>query len=158
MDNKIKEFAASLTDEQREKMMAILENKPKSKAWKPAIGESFWCVDSWGGVIPTTWENSLSDNWRYNSGNCFRTKEEAEFYKEKLLVTAELQRFADEHNDEMETMSFIVYERDFDRLEVTRWTNTKIAPICFSSIEIAKQAIETIGEERIKKYYLGVEV
>ena len=86
----------------------------------------------------------------------FRTREEAEFYKEKLLVTAELQRFADEQNEEDGENYYLCYVYGTNTLSCLNLTNV-YGTITFSSYKIGKQAIETIGAERIKKYYLGVE-
>lgn len=165
MTEKLKKFIECLTGEQKEQLKAILEveEKPQSKVWKPDIGYKYWFVTDYG-VVAFDVRSAGSNffKWHYISGNCFRTKEEAEFYKEKLLVTAELQRFADEHNEAVDwneytnNKYFLVYSYINGAITIECRSACKVSEIVFSSFEIAKQAIETIGEERIKKYYLGV--
>ncbi len=140
----------------------IVAEKPKEKVWKPKLGETYWYVDYDGTVCRSEWGGLRVEKSLYALGNCFKTKEEAEFYKEKLIVTAELQRFADEHNetidweDANEYKYSIYYDTYSKQIHKTGGLNCKQTTIYFSSLEIANKAIETIGEERIKKYYLEV--
>lgn len=86
---------------------------------------------------------------------------------EKLKVIHELEKFAYENNEEeiissfkniLKTMYFLRMEIKSKKIEVVSSPTHKYLPfnIYFSSEEIARKAIETIGEDRIKKYYFGV--
>lgn len=140
----------------------VAEQKKVSKVWKPYVGQMCWFVNASGNIRNYVFFHSGEWAWRLSIGNCFKTEREAEFYRENLLVTAELQRFADEHNDVIDfgkiniRKYFIVYDLELDKFTVDYTYSYKANTIYFSSSEIAKQAIDTIGEERIKKYYLGV--
>ena len=145
------------------KIVAELE-KPQSKVWKPYVGQMCWFVNASGNISNYAFSHSGEWAWRLSIGNCFKTEREAEFYKEKLLVTAELQRFADEHNDTIKiekhqgSTYYFYYQFDTKRIAIgcsTAWN--RYFGVFFSSSEIAKKAIDTIGEERIKKYYLEVQ-
>lgn len=160
--NEIKVNLENLKQEEREQLMALIEkaNKPQSKAWKPKEDEKYWFVMGDGKIVWQIWFENTWDLNYWKIGNCFRTKEEAEFYREKLFVTAELQRFADENNGELKwdgvTKYYFSYDYDEKKLMCDCSYFCQNSSIYFSSYEIAQRAIETIGEERIKKYYLGV--
>ena len=106
------------------------------------------------------------DYCRFNIGNCFKTKEEAEHILEKLKVIHELQKFAYENNEgEIDWKNFnqckyyLVYDTKDEDLYVDYSIQCEREPfnIYFTSSKIAKRAIEEIGEDRIKKYYFNVE-
>lgn len=105
-------------------------------------------------------EDDYIDRMRYALGNCFRTEEEALFALERLKVIAELKRFALEHNvpidwrDE-EQPKWYICDIFGPAISSVKYINNN--DIYFSSKEVAKQAIETIGKDRIEKYYLGIE-
>ncbi len=45
--------------------------------WKPEWGHEYWIVDTFGDVAGSTYNSSVDES-RFDLGNCFRTKEEAE--------------------------------------------------------------------------------
>ena len=161
----------NLSEEERATMMMLIEkaNKPKSKVWKPKCGEMYYCItDGSTGrgmhiVLDYNWENDTVDRFLYSIGNCYKTEEEGKFAIEYLKVRAELQRYADENNDKMDWNDggIAKYHIVFDcslKIISTTWTYVnKIDVIYFSSEKVAENAIEAIGADRIKKYYLGVE-
>jgi len=49
----------------------------------------YWHVDGWGDIIHTTEDFHYADDYRYNTGNYFRTQAEAEAYKQALLTVRE---------------------------------------------------------------------
>lgn len=160
----IKVNLENLKQEEREQLLALIKkaNNPQSKVWKPKYEEIYWCVYGYGYVASIEWRGSINDEGYWTLGNCFRTREEAEFYKEKLLITAELQRFADEHNGEIDWEDdsslkyYLYYDYLDEKVHIDFGYFIKHSDIIFSSENICKQAIETIGSDRIKKYYLGV--
>lgn len=52
--------------------------------WKPKKGEIYWVVNSKGFAETYTWHDDVFDQLRFNFGNCFRTKEEAEVASERI--------------------------------------------------------------------------
>lgn len=155
----------NLNDKEREQFMALVEkaHKPKKKVWKPEKGETYWIVVGDGNIARQIWFENARDLNYWKIGNCFRTREEAVFHREKLIVTAALQRFADEHNEEIDWKDskqdkyIIVYCCNTKELVVVCANMSKSNDVYFSSRELGKQAIKTVGEKRVKKYYLGVE-
>lgn len=162
--NELKVNFENLTEEERAELLKLVEkaNKPKSKVWKPKEGESYfaWC----GTVRNYDWDNDCIDNNNYAIGNCFKTEEEAQNAVERLKIRAELQRFADEHNEPIDWEDCITdkWYICYDYLyKIVGCSPIRIVRDCFqiyfTSREVAKAAIQSVGEERIKKYLFGVE-
>lgn len=156
----------NLSQEERTALLSLIEkaNKPKSKVWKPKKDETYYYLYSYGNIEEDTWDNANEDRNRYAIGNCFKTKEEAEFALERQKVITELKRFALEHNEKeidwsnrCQNKHFLYFNHDKNRTCISACTYFQYAQcIYYTSIEIARAAIQEIGEERIKKYYFEV--
>ena len=158
----------NLTEEERNQLLALIEKstKKKSKVWKPKIENIYYYIDESEGVSFGYWGNDYMDEYLYSIGNCFQTKEEAEFAVERLKVIAELKRFAQEHNEkeidwrdygQCKYYIFCEYHEHVEYIDIGCVKECKSNDICFTSEKIAQQAIDAIGEDRIKKYYFEVE-
>lgn len=152
--------------EERTTLLSLIEkaNKPKNKVWKPEKGEKYYYSYSDGSIY---YDSNLSSNIhknRYAIGNCFKTKEEAEFALERQKVITELKRFALEHNEEEIDWSninqnkyYLYFHHDKNYTCISACTYYQYTQcIYYTSIEIARAAIQEIGEERLKKYYFEV--
>lgn len=53
--------------------------------WKAKINEVYWFIDDCGEVVHDYNNNHVDDQLRYEFGNCFRTREEAEEYRDKII-------------------------------------------------------------------------
>lgn len=166
MENNITVNMKNLSEEERETLMKLIQksNGSKGKVWKPEDNEKYFYVSGRGVINICRWINDTTDNGCYEIGNCFKTKEEAEFALEKAKVEAELRRFAEENNeyeidweDDDQKKWFIYINCDTKKIDIIYNTVLKTHCIHFSSKEITKQAIDYIGEERLKKYYFGIE-
>lgn len=140
------------------------EKKSEPKIWKPEYGNWYWYIGSDGQVDNCEWVNGPIDRGRYSMGNCFRTKEEAEFAREKQKIKTELQRFADEHDDpeklewDGENEHYrIGYDIDADDFITTSGWNFIHDDIFFTSKEIAEDAANKVGAKRIMKYLFDVD-
>lgn len=147
LENKIKELS-----EEIERLKAEKEKE----VWKPKCGDKYWLISHNGYVVQVRWMGDEAEDDIYAIGNVFRTQEEAEFRVEQLKVEAELRRFARPFEENKSNWTMI-YEADHKKIATYNYTSFQIHNIHFPSEEIAKQAIETVGEDRIKKYYFGVE-
>ena len=152
-------FEAALADD-----WEIVEEK--KKYWTPKEKEKYFYIEDCMGVSDDRNVQAPIDYCRFNIGNYFKTKEEAEHMIEKLKVIHELQKFAYENNEgEIDWKNFnqckykIFYDAEDEDLYVDYSIQCESEPfnIYFTSFKIAKQAIETIGADRIKKYYFNVE-
>lgn len=160
----------NLTGEEREQLMKFVEKgsqvkveTPKFKVWKPEYKEDYFVIETNGNVECYIWNDDEQDQNLYEIGNCYKTNEEAEFVIEKRKVETELQRFADEHND-----YFNIYDENCNKYYISYFVCDDCLYINFSNIhlvgnityfsseEITRQAIKTIGEDRIKKYIFGI--
>lgn len=169
MDNTVTVNMDNLTQEERNQLISLLKksNERKSKKrWRAVIngGKYYWiCSD--GKIFEVKDYGRNSDNFCYQTYNYFKTKKEAEFEIEKRLVYQELKDYALEHNEgkinfyNQEQDKFYIYYRSNENRLIISYTNTwyDMLGVYFTSKEIAQNAINTIGEDRIKKYLFGVE-
>lgn len=137
------------------------ENKSTNKRWRAEKGENYWTVLDYRRVKVDVdfGADSSGDSFRYDTHNYFQTEEEAQKYANVLEIERQLKKFADEHNDVI----------DWEDIDQDKWclgysyralkTMTAVAmytrgarTIYFSSQEIAKQAIDEIGTDKIKEY------
>ena len=152
-------FEAALADD-----WEIVEEK--KKYWTPKEKEKYFYIEDCMGVSDDRNVQAPIDYCRFNIGNFFKTKIEAEHILEKLKVIHELQKFAYENNEgEIDWKNFnqckyyLVYDTKDEDLYVdyTVYCESEPFNIYFTSFDIARKAIKTIGEDRIKKYYFNVE-
>lgn len=144
----------------------VLETKEEKTWWEPKVGESYWSIRPWSGAVRVCFNDHKVDGFAVSMGLCFQTEKQAEFMVEKLRVIHELEKFAFENNEEeidwndtnqeklYLTMNYT--DKCIDVFYTYSWIYSP-SNIYFTSKKIAKKAIETIGEDRIKKYYFGVE-
>lgn len=50
--------------------------------WQPILGQHYFYLDDSGIIRCVKWDYDDADTFRYNVGNCFKTEQEAEDYKE----------------------------------------------------------------------------
>lgn len=140
--------------------------EPKIKDWEPKKGDKYYYINDAGFIFNYDCREDISDKAHLNIGNCFKTEEEAKHMVEKLKVIHELQKFAYENNekeidwnDAKQYKYYLVYDTEDEELYVDYAVYCKREPlnIYFTSLDIAKEAIKTIGENRIKKYYFDIE-
>ena len=148
----------NLSQEEREQLLKLVEKgqKPVEREW-PQEGEEYFVSDSDGtGLIePYTWRDDKFDHYHWQIGDCFRTKEEAEWYREHLKVCAELRRMADG-----KVKDGVRVELNYNiegGVSALRYCKFQACPYIFATRESAKKAIDTIGAERLKKYWFRVE-
>ena len=166
--DEIKLNLENLTTEEREQLMKLVEKgniKPvdKQKVWKPELGDVYYFTWSNGEIDNSEWDNDDADNFKWMVGNVYRTEEECQFVIEKQKVEFELKRFAKEHNEDVFNVFdldtekwYLNYNIDEDLVEILSMYGYISSMTIFSSETIAKQAIETVGSDRIKKYIFGV--
>lgn len=63
--------------------------------WKPNFGEEYWYVNYIGNVVCRSWEDASVDLWLLESGNVYRTIEEAEKARERRLAEVRLRQTSD---------------------------------------------------------------
>lgn len=124
----------------------------------PQDGDEYWYIDDEGYILNEKWDGLDFEEYRLAIGNVFKTKEQAEFAVEKLKMEAELRKFSRPVFKEYEDNYFIQINASHHNLVVDTDEGYQTqGAIYFESRAITLQAIETVGEERIKKYLFGVE-
>ena len=134
-----------------------LEQQVEQEKDFPQYGKDYWYVDDDAEVTDSEWDGGDWDQVRMSVGNVFKTKEQAEFVVEKLKVEAELRKFSRSFECG-EINHYIFLNTDNECLDVVGLSYSQYqGTIYFESEEKAQQAIQSVGEERIKKYIFGVE-
>lgn len=155
----------NLREDERAKLMEIIENatKRKNEPWKPEYENRYYLVSSDATVDYATWYDWGYDKNRYELGNCFKTKEEAEFVAERIKVIAELRRFAKTHNSPKFDRNisgcekwYLLYGQSTDKIEISYGKYIFNPEAIFENENIARAAIKEIGEDRLKKYYFCI--
>lgn len=143
---------------------AIEKAEAENDVW-PKCGDRYWYTNSLGGYAVNTFSKSSNvDAIRIAIGNCYETKEEAEQAVEKMKVMTELKRLADKSwketgaeinwSDENTSKYCVRYNMEYDvAIIVDNYTVKNINDIYFHSAEKAREAIDKIGEERLKSVF-----
>lgn len=144
--------------------------EPKSKDWKPKKGDKYYYISNTGFIFHCAYNEDneeFIDKANISIGNCFKTEEEAKHMVEKLKVIHELQKFAYENNEKeidwnnkTQYKYYLVYATEDEELYVDYavYCKRELLNIYFTSSDIARKAIKTIGENRIKKYYFDIDI
>lgn len=126
----------------------------------PKDGTTFYFVNVFGQVVKDTWGNTIGDNQKFAIGNYFKTEKEANFEVERLKVIAELKRFTEPKDRAWDTNNmhwYIIYDYIEESIVFYFSQCDKKSRLYFLSRQEAVKAVEFVGEDRVKKYYLGVE-
>lgn len=119
----------------------------------------YWCILG-GKICGCIWVDGEEDEKRLSIGNAFHTKKEAEFALEKLKVIHELKQFAEPKNivwDYFNEYHYIIcYGCTSKAIDYNYAIINKYLDITFATEEMARKAVEAVGENRIKKYYFEV--
>ena len=168
-----------LNEEYKNKMDKLMEEykakvKEVKKKEEPFIemGQEYFCIDSTGFVCSNIYSNNLIHQRHLNIGNCFpyteKNKEQVEkkvkLIAERRKLQSEMEMFAKLNNEEEidwnddDQLKWCLYIRhneiiiDYIGVGYYRGFNTTY----FSSVGIAKKALEKFGD-RIKKLYMDME-
>ena len=139
--------------------------KKEEDVW-PKIGDKYWVVDCIANVVFHYWQGDTYDESAMKFGNVHRTKEDAESYTQKRLIQVELETLAKkawkESGKQIDWSKYseqkkfhIGYCYDNESFFVdSNWSAKFIGQVFFPTEESAMNAIETIGEERLKKLFM----
>lgn len=165
----MKEYKVKITQEQADALKALgIEveecEQPAAKEECPICNEEYWFIADEGDVDKTTWYNDAEDKNHAKIGNVFCAFEEAEFEVEKLKVIAELKKFAEPKDrvwDGYNKHYLIAYGRPpglkTKNILVHFQNEYRRNDIYFETQEDAVRAIDAVGEDRLKRFYFGIE-
>ena len=136
-----------------------VETKLSYKPFSPKEEEEYFYVNTWGHVLSGTY---YSDNntykWDAESGNCFRTKEEAEYHRDWLIARKRIMDSFDSEssweNPKQEKWAIYYYHGN-DRIIVIDWSYDQYNSLPpYKSKEEAEQATQDLEDEYL--VYFGV--
>ena len=145
------EIELELTPEQ-EKAMEVTEVKKNMNRWRAEIRSDYWYVDSfWDYCLTSDWFGT-TDNYHYNSGNYYQTKEQAEFARDKQLAIVKINDRIAELNGLEDWKNWYIEFKD-DKL-CPDWTHShyvirSIFCVMYTR-EVASQIIEEFRDELMK--------
>lgn len=138
-----------------------IAEEPKSKDWKPKEGDTIFYITETGRVMSGTFLSLLpSDNDKVLFKNVFQTAEEAEHMVEKIKIINKLRELSNiKFNETNDRHYMIVYNKDDGEIISDFCYSLNPIPfnVFFETREDCENAISTIGEENLKKYYFDIE-
>lgn len=128
-----------------------------TQVWQPQYAEKYYYISTAGNTAHDTFDKSV-DKCRLSFGNCFKTREEAAYMAEKLKIINKLKELSNIKFSENKGKYYIYYNFRENRVLCTETNYVKIIPfeVCFKTREDCQKAIDTIGEDNLKKYYFDV--
>ena len=132
--------------------------EPHKTVWDLKNDDTYYLIDTDGDVMNATWNDidiDIDSKFR-KIGNVFLTKEEAEDEIERRKVETEMLRLGGRREFKNgESNYYIVCDFDSSHFDICIFNNKSdgFAPmtIYFDSAKECKNAIKTIGEDRIKR-------
>ena len=149
-------FKKELNEEVKQMIKEANQGQVKS-IWdlKTKDEEEYYRLYHNGAIILCAFSSSIDRLFRY-LGNAFLTKEEAEFELERRKIEAIMRKYSRPFVDG-KTNYFLACSRDSKAVVVDYYWNIDYGIPCFESKEVAEKVINEIGEDRLKKYWYGVE-
>lgn len=129
------------------------------KPFNPKEEDDYFFVDTWGLVLSSVYYSYGKINkWQVESGNCFRTREEAEYHRDWLIARKRIIDSLDfeiDWENPKQVKWAIYYDHANKRLEVIDWCYVQYDSLPpYKSKEEAKQAIQDLEDEYL--VYFGI--
>ena len=147
------------------KLQQAIEQAEAENDTRPKDGDEYYLIGSYGQIGYEYFSSkNIVDAMRIDIGNCYKTKEETEQAVEKMKVMAELKRLADKSwkeagaeinwPDENTSKYFVRCNMKYGAVLVdVNYSVKNINDFYFHSEQKAKEAIDKIGEERLKSVF-----
>ena len=137
----------------------IYQENP-TQMWKPQVDETYYSIDKSGIILGTNNVEFDMDRRAIELGNCFKTKEKALHMVEKIKIINKLRELSNiNFNDTSGKAHYtIAYGVEANEITCNASYYYKDSPfnIYFATKEDFKKAVETIGEDNLKKYYFDI--
>lgn len=132
--------------------------KPKS-VWNLKKGDKYYCLSEYCKISLFIWDDTPFDKNVLESGNAFLTKEEAEFECERRKIEAKMIKLGGIRKAEQGKANWYLEYRPASAGIEALWSSYEMrqGAIYFDSEEKAKEVVDEIGKDRIKKYIFGIE-
>lgn len=140
-----------------EKLKEFLTPPTPKTVWNLKNGDRYWSISSYADVYNKTWKNVVVDNWIKNIGNCFLTKEDAEFEIMRRKVETTLLKYGRREFKNRDYNFYILYDHNGSLVTILNDTFCQYSnTIYFDTEDLCQKAMIAAGEENIKKYIFGV--
>ena len=136
-----------------EELKAFIENEDKQPGKRERVAERnrYWRIDSCGFIDYVTEMNKHYDKYRFSIGNHFKTREEAEHHKAKLIATQQLLDMCDATDDDIADTDkdkyYICYDFYENNFDVDSFHDYKTNNFIFTTEEKAQAAIDAMGDK-----------
>lgn len=132
-----------------------------NKKWKPQYGDKYYTISTRGTIDFDNFVtgNSTDEN-RLLLGNVFETEEDAKKMVAKLKIINRLRELSNVKFNNCDKEKYVIfYDSTYNKIEITNHMCVRELPfeVYFKTREDCQKAIDTIGEENLKKYYFDVE-
>lgn len=153
VEKKLEELKAEIAE-----LKAWHDEKPKPPhpRWEPEFGDIYYTTYCAEDAAKCHWMRDSLDNEYYSLGFVFKTKDEAEFDAERLKVLAKMREWAGNYNDPYAIAYIEFNNQDAQLIVVDNTGYSSFGEMRFATSEDAKNCINKVGEDRIKKYYFMV--
>ena len=127
------------------------EEVNESTRWKPEMDQTYYGISIGSSVFSEYWNDLTVDHDRFNIGNCFQTKEEAEKAVEYLKALATVRGDATSKFVKGERNWYVYYDTNLNSIHssisCTMLDNGIFGLPYFATIEDAKKSIELHKDE-----------
>lgn len=139
-----------------EKLLNPSHEPKKVTVWDLESGDKYWLVGHNGKAYWQIYKNSEIDLETRSQGNAFLTKEEAEFEAKRREVVTKVRKYSRPFNpNESNWVPYYGYQ-GVNAICICSEKYFQYGCDYFATSKDIKTAIEEVGEEDFKKYYLGV--
>ena len=158
--SKINELEKQIEDLKNQVNSTEFEGIKKGEREMLKYGECYYIIGDNGSIYSIEWLNSAADLFRFKTGNCFKTEQEAEEYKENLLTKQALKDLALELNNGVEIdwegykqEKYYIYYLNYKEKCLNQYYSYTVQQACINCLDenfltIAK---DRIGEEKLIK-------
>lgn len=149
-------YGEYLVDEDKLKELLV---KPKPKTvWDLENGDTYYFIETNGGVYSCYWLADEVDLRRRERGNVFLTEKEAEFEVERQKCESIMLKYGRRTFKYKDYNYLLRFDNANKKVEVDFGSICQFqGSIYFDTEELAQKAIDEIGVERLKKYVFRVE-
>lgn len=99
LQNKIEDLENQLAELKKQVNTIEDEGIKKGVRQTPKVGDKYFYFYSGGLIVWSKWQDTELDLFRFNTGNCFKTEQEAKDFKENILTKQALKDLALELNN-----------------------------------------------------------
>ncbi len=134
------------------KLKETIDSMPAGR-WRADLGGSYYTCDNDGQVEHEYENDNKFDNFCFSTGNYFKTKEEAQEYKERILAEQELLELCDWDGTHTEWRHLINYSNGDECFTCFSCASHISTRFCFQTDHAAREAIKALGDKKLKLIY-----